>query len=46
MSEKLCGDLSDHYAKIIEKYLDFTHHRTELHLKEISTVIQNIKDSR
>ena len=42
----LLKGLSDHYRNVVESYLKFTHHKTELHLKEVSKVIQDVNDSR
>ena len=42
----LLDGLSDHYREVIKSYIKFTHHKTDLHLKEVSRGIQDIKDSR
>ncbi|KAG2389019.1 hypothetical protein C9374_014419 [Naegleria lovaniensis] len=44
--EVLLQGLSDHYKHVVESYLKFTHHKTELHLREVSKVIEEVKDSR
>ncbi|KAL9654603.1 hypothetical protein ABK040_006665 [Willaertia magna] len=45
-ASSVLDSVSDHNRKVVETYLQFTHKRTDLHLKEISKVIQNVKDSR